>query len=82
MLRVKNMHPGSPSDPSWTAATQGEAELRLYNLKKHHLPQSQSQAVVCVNTPRMIPRSGYILVIDKSNFHHKVGKIGQIFETN
>ena len=27
------MHPGSPSDPSWTAAERGEAELRILNFK-------------------------------------------------
>ena len=31
-------------------------------LKKTSPPQSQSQAVVCVSTPRMYPRSGYFLV--------------------
>ena len=48
--------------PSPTAATRGEAELRIYNLKKTSPPQSQSQAVVCVSTPRKYPRSGYFLV--------------------
>ena len=28
-------------------------------------PQSQSQAVVCVSTPRKYPRSGYFLVVNK-----------------
>ena len=41
---------------------QGEAELCTYNLKKTSPPQSRSQAVVCVSTPRMYPRSGYFLV--------------------
>ena len=45
-----------------TAAEWSEAELRLYNLKETSPPQSQSQAVVCVSTPRMYPRSGYFLV--------------------
>ena len=27
------MHPWSPSDPNWTAAEQGEAELRVFNFK-------------------------------------------------
>ena len=31
-------------------------------LKKTSTPQSRSQAVVCVSTPRMYPRSGYFLV--------------------
>ena len=38
------------------------SELRIYNLKKTSPPQSRSQAVVCVSTPRMYPRSGYFLV--------------------
>ena len=42
------------------------AKLRIYNLKKTSLPQSRSQAVVCVSTPRMYPRSGYFLVINKA----------------
>ena len=33
MSSMKNMHPGSPSDPSWTAAERGEAELRILNFK-------------------------------------------------
>ena len=42
VLRVKNMHPGSPSDPSGTAARRGEAEVRILNFKTtwsefHHL---------------------------------------------
>ena len=45
-----------------TAAKWSEAELRLYNLKETSPPQSRSQAVVCVSTPRMYPRSGYFLV--------------------
>ena len=48
--------------PCQTAVTRGEAELRTYNLKKTSPPQSRSQAVVCVSTPRMYPRSGYLLV--------------------
>ena len=56
----------------------GEAELRMYNLKKTSPPQSRSQAVVCVSTPRKYPRSGYFLVfymnlwimIKKSIFTH------------
>ena len=31
-------------------------------------PQSQSKAVVCFSTPRMYPRSGYLLVIQKIEF--------------
>ena len=49
--------------PYQTAAARGEAELRIYNLKKTSPTQSRSQAVVCVSTPRMYPRSGYFLVI-------------------
>ena len=48
--------------PCQTTAMRGEAELRLYNLKRTLPPQSRSQAVVCVSTPRMYPRSGYFLV--------------------
>ena len=44
-----------------TAAMRGEAKLRTYNLKKTLPPQSWSQAVVCVSTPRMYPRSFEIL---------------------
>ena len=63
---MKNMHFGSPSDLSQTAAA--EAKLRyvysilkphgIYNLKETSPPQSQSQAVVCVSTPRMYPAAG------------------------
>ena len=49
---------------SQTADARGEAGLRIYNLKKTSPTQSQSQAVVCVSTPRMYPRSGYFLVIN------------------
>ena len=116
MIRVKNMHFGSPSHPSWTAAA--EAKLRciysilkphgqssrgpvtpllseakpsyvysiskphgqsfrgqvrllsgeakpsyIYTIFKRSPPQSRSQAVVCVSTPRKYRRSGYFLVI-------------------
>ena len=33
MSSMKNMHPVSPLDPSWTAAEQGEAVLRIFNFK-------------------------------------------------
>ena len=46
-----------------TTAEGSEAELCLYNLKETSAPQSRSQAVVCVSTPRMYPRSRYFLVI-------------------
>ena len=49
-------------NPCQTAATRGEAELRIYILKETSPPQSGSQAVVCVSTPRKYPRSGYLLV--------------------
>ena len=44
MSSMKNMHPGSPSDPSWTAAEQGEAKLHILDFKTtwsefHHLPR-------------------------------------------
>ena len=41
--------------PYQTAAVQGKAELSIYNLKKISPPQSWSQAIVCVSTPRMYP---------------------------
>ena len=31
MSSMNNMHIGSLSDPNWTAAEQGEAELRIFN---------------------------------------------------
>ena len=42
VLRVKNMHPGSPLDPSGTAATKAKAEVRILDFKTtwsefHHL---------------------------------------------
>ena len=33
VLRVKNMHSGSPLDPSQTAAKRGKAELRILDFK-------------------------------------------------
>ena len=33
VLRVKKIHPGSPSDPSQTPAGQGEAKLRIFDFK-------------------------------------------------
>ena len=78
VLRVKNIHFGSPSDPSQTAAA--EAKLRyVYSILKPHgqssgspvriyyssissCPQRRSQAVVCASTPRKCPHSGYFLV--------------------
>ena len=50
------------------AAVLGEAKLSyVYSILKPHFrvsspPQSWSQAVVCVSTPRKYPRSGYFLV--------------------
>ena len=66
------MHFGSPSDPSQTAAAEAKPRY-VYSILKPHgqsfrrqvrllLSQSRSQAVVCVSTPRMYPRSGYFLV--------------------
>ena len=48
-----------------TNVARGEAELRIYNLEKTSLPQSRSQAVVCVSTPRVYPCSGSFLVSNK-----------------
>ena len=45
-----------------TTVMRGKAKLRTYNLKKTSPLQSRSQAVVCVSTPRMYPRSEYFLV--------------------
>ena len=49
MSSMKSMHPGSPSDPSWTTAERGKAELRIFNFKTtwsefhtsefHHFPR-------------------------------------------
>ena len=44
-----------------TATEQGNAE-RISNQNVCSPPQSRSQAVVCVSTPRKYPRSGYFLV--------------------
>ena len=38
-------------------------------------PQSRSQAVVCVSTPRMYPQSGYFLVNTKTQRLHDVDLI-------
>ena len=74
---MKNMHPGSPSDPSWTAAAKAKPRY-VYSISKPHgqssgspvriyyssissRPQCRSQAVVCVSTPRKYPLRGYIL---------------------
>ena len=51
------LKPHGFQEPCQTAATGGKAELRIYNLKKTSPPQSWSQAVVCVSTPRMYLRS-------------------------
>ena len=47
-----------------TATEQGNAE-RISNQNVCSPPQSRSQAVVCVSTPRKYPRSGYFLVANK-----------------
>ena len=44
VLRVKNMHPGSPSGPSGTAAAEAKAEVRILDFKTtwsefQHLPR-------------------------------------------
>ena len=49
-----------------TATKQGNAE-RISNQNICSPPQSRSQAVVCVSTPRKYPRSGYFLVYIISN---------------
>ena len=72
LLRVKYMHPGSPSDPSGTAAAEAKPRY-VYSILKPHgqsfrrqvrllLSKAKPQAVVCVSTPRMYPCSGYFLV--------------------
>ena len=62
-------------NPCQTAAPRGEAELRIYNLKKRSPPQRRSKAVVCVRTPRMYPRSGYFLVFSISLQHLEESQI-------
>ena len=77
VVRVKNMHPGSPSDPSGTTAAEAKrryvysilkphgqssgSPVRIYYSSISSRPQCQSQAVVCVSTPRKYPLRGYIL---------------------
>ena len=55
------------------------AKLLVYNLKKTSPPQSRSQAVVCVSTPRMYLRSGYFLEFDnletEAHFAHNNASI-------
>ena len=66
-------------NPCQTAATQGEAELRIYILKGTSPPQSRSQAVVCVSTPRMYPlRVTYNFIVNCGtqcagirHYHHR-----------
>ena len=78
--RMKNMHSGSPQIPglhearqSWATYTtvlgQGRLAEPLSTQIKTHFrvsstPQSRSNAVVCVSTTRMCPRSRYFLVIN------------------
>ena len=78
VLRVKDMHPGSPSDPSGTAAAKAKpryvhsilkphgqssrSPVRIYYSSISSRPQCRSQVAVCVSTPRKYPRSGYLLV--------------------
>ena len=57
--------------PHWDCCRRGKAEVRIYNLKKTLPPQSRSQAVVCVSTPRKYPRSGYFLVMLEIDFRLK-----------
>ena len=45
-----------------TATEQGNAE-RISNQNVCSPPQSRSQAVVCISTPRKYPRSGHFLVL-------------------
>ena len=55
--------------PCQTTVTQGKAELCIYYLNKTSPPQSFSQAVVCVSTPRMYPRRKYFLVLPNFSVH-------------
>ena len=41
-------------------------------------PQRRSQAVVCVSTPRMYPRSGYFLVNNKHTGPNKDILVGEL----
>ena len=55
VLRVKNMHPVSPSDPSCTAAEQGEAELRIFEFKTTWSEfQTPSQTTLAEAKPRCV----------------------------
>ena len=77
LLWVKNMHFGSPSDPTQTAVAMVKPRY-VYSISKPHgqssgspvriyyssissNPQCRSQAVVCDSTPRKYPLRGYIL---------------------
>ena len=80
VLRVKNIHSWSPPDPLGPRDKEKaryvhfdirreEAKLRILKLASvfHHLPSvgPKQLCAVSVSTPRMYPRSGYFLVIDK-----------------
>ena len=80
MLRVKNIYSKSPSGPygpkgkekpsfidmlQYWAGGQNRAAYIKTRFRVLSPPQCQSQAVVCVSTPKMYPRSRYFLVSSK-----------------
>ena len=82
VLREKNMHPWSLSDPSGTSAAEAKPRC-VYSILKPHgqrfkspvrplSPQNWSQAVMCLSTLRMYPRSGYFLVVSKKMIRHEI----------
>ena len=73
VLKVKNMHSGSSSDPwvyyarqSWATymKTLGKESKAFFSVSPP--PQCWFKAVVCINTPRMYLQRGYFLVIWKT----------------
>ena len=63
VLRVKNMNSSLPLETLCVhEARQSEAMYIKTHFSVQSPPQFRSQAVVCVSTPRMYPRSGYFLV--------------------
>jgi hypothetical protein len=88
-VKSEKIYSGLPSDPLWSMK-QGKAknhtlrycskESQALNIKTHFSvsssSQSQSQAVVCVSTPRMHPGCGYFLVLIKTlSYSHVQGRL-------
>ena len=60
VLRVKKIHPGSPSDPSQTAAGRGEAELHIIHFKTTWSEfQISSQTAPAEAKPRCVYLNNY-----------------------